>query len=510
MFDIRDSFFLMQTYFSYIPFYAVLVSLVGTAFILISSRKPNLREFWTIAAAVIKFGLVLSLLPNYLDGKVAQCDLFTIASGITLSFRADGLGLYFAIVASGLWILTSFYSIGYMRGLSEHKQTRYFASFAIALSATMGIAFAANLVTFVLFYEILTIATYPLVIHKETPEAISAGRKYLAFTLSAGVILIVAIGWIYTITGSVDFQAGGMLKGINISQSHLTVLFILFIIGTGVKAAIIPLHSWLPAAMVAPTPVSALLHAVAVVKAGVFGVLRVVGFVFGFDLLHETNLWMILASFSAMTIVVASLIAFSQDNLKKRLAYSTVAHLSYIVLGASLLNPLAYTGAVLHLAAHATMKITLFFVAGAIYVKTHLENISDLDGIGQKMPITMGAFTIGAIGLAGIPPLNGFISKYFLGSGAMDAGHPIMLGVFLISGLLNAGYFFPIIYRAFFKKSEQFSNFSEASAFMVVPLVITALLSIAFGLSPNLFFHLYEIAGNVASEVASHLIGGGL
>ncbi len=493
----------MQTYFSYIPFYSVLVSLIATILIIFSSKKPNLREFWTIAAAFVKFGLVVSLLPEFLNGRVAQIDVLKIASGITLSFRADGLGLIFALVASGLWIVTSFYSIGYMRSLSEHKQTRYFASFAIALSAAMGIAFASNLFTFVLFYEILTIATYPLVIHKETPEAISAGRKYLAFTLSAGIILIIAIGWVYSMTGNLDFQPGGMLGGIAISDNHLMLLFVLFIIGTGVKAAIIPLQSWLPAAMVAPTPVSALLHAVAVVKAGVFGILRVVGFVFGFDLLHQSNLWMILASFSAMTIIVASLIAFSQDNLKKRLAYSTVAHLSYIVLGAALINPVAFTGGILHLTAHATMKITLFFVAGAIFVKTHIENISDMDGIGIKMPITMAAFTIGAIGLAGIPPMNGFVSKYFLVSGALSAGHPIMIGIFLLSGLLNAGYFFPIILRAYFKKPVTEMKFSEAPRLILIPLTITALLSIMLGLSPDFLLQFYEIAVSIAKDIIS-------
>ncbi|MFH2004269.1 MAG: monovalent cation/H+ antiporter subunit D family protein [Bacteroidota bacterium] len=493
----------MNYYTSYIPFYAVIVSLIGAALILVSSRKPNIREFWTIAAAFVKFGLVLSLLPEYLQGKIAEVNLFNITSGISLSFRADGLGLYFAIVASGLWVLTSFYSIGYMRGLEEHKQTRYFASFAVALSATMGIAFASNLVTFVLFYEILTISTYPLVIHKETPEAISAGRKYLAFTLSAGVILIIAIGWMYLLTGNVDFQAGGMLKNVSLDSHTLIALFIMFIIGTGVKAAIMPLHSWLPAAMVAPTPVSALLHAVAVVKAGAFGVLRVVGFVFGFDVLRESGLWMLLAGFAAMTIIVSSLIAFSQDNLKKRLAYSTIAHLSYVVLGAALLHPTAFNGAVLHLAAHATLKITLFFVAGAIYVKTHIENISELDGIGYKMPLTMGAFALASIGLAGIPPMNGFISKYFLVTGALNAGHPIMIGIFLLSGLLNAGYFFPIILRAFFKKSNAEIKFCEAPLLMLIPLIIAAILSIVFGISPDFLLHLYEIAGNVARDVVS-------
>lgn len=496
----------MNSYYSLIPFYSILVSLVAALLILLSSKKPNLREFWTVAAAITKFLLIISLIPDFFQGEVAVCEIITIASGVSLAFRVDGLGLFFAVVASGLWIVTSFYSIGYMRGLSEHKQTRYFASFAIALSSTIGVAFASNLVTFIIFYEILTISTYPLVIHKETPEAISAGRKYLAYTLTAGVLLIISIGWIYSMTGDVEFKASGILTNVNLSHSQLTILFLLLIIGTGVKAAIIPLHSWLPSAMVAPTPVSALLHAVAVVKAGVFGVLRVVAYVMGFDLLQSTGLWKILAAFSAATIIIASLIAFSQDNLKKRLAYSTVAHLSYIIFGVSLLNGTAFLGGMMHLAAHATLKITLFFVAGAIYVKTHLENVRDLDGIGYQMPITMGSFALASIGLAGIPPLNGFISKFLLINGTLNTEHGILILIYLISGLLNAGYFFPIVYNAFFKKSEKFKEINEASFWMLLPIVLTAGVSIMFGLFPNLFLNLYDIAIQTSTDIINNLI----
>lgn len=496
----------MNSYYSLIPFYSTLVSLVAAFLILLSSKKPNLRELWTIIAAIIKFVLIISLVPNFLRGKIAECEIIKIASGISLSFRVDGLGLFFAIVASGLWILTSFYSIGYMRGLSEHKQTRYFASFAVALSGTIGVAFASNLVTFILFYEILTISTYPLVIHKETPEAISAGRKYLAYTLTAGVVLIIAIAWIYSLTGNVEFKANGILNNANLSQTQLIVLFSLLIAGTGVKAAIIPLHSWLPSAMVAPTPVSALLHAVAVVKAGVFGVVRMVVFVLGFDLLQTSGLWKVLAAFSASTIIIASLIAFSQDNLKKRLAYSTIAHLSYIVFGVSLLNNTALLGGIMHLAAHATLKITLFFVAGTIYVKNHIEKISELDGIGYQMPVTMGAFAIGSIGLAGIPPLNGFVSKFLLVNGTVSSGHEIFMLIYLISGMLNAGYFFPIVYKAFFKKVERFNKVDEASYLMLIPIIFTAGISLLFGIYPNLFLNLYNIASQTSIEVSNKLI----
>ena len=490
-----------EIYRSLIPFYAVMVSLVAVPLILMSSRQANLREFWTLAASIVKFAVVFLLLPGALAGRIAEFTFWEISPGITLSLKADTLGVFFALIASGLWILTSLYSIGYVRGLKEHKQTRYFASFAVCLSATMGIAFAANLLTFVFFYEILTIATYPLVIHKETKVAIEAGRKYLVYTLTAGVLLIAATAWTYRITGTLDFQAGGLFGKASLSPSTVMVLFLLFLGGVGVKAAVMPLHSWLPAAMAAPTPVSALLHAVAVVKSGVFGVVRVVGFVFGPELMRQFGLNTLLAIFAGATIILASLLAFRQDNLKQRLAYSTVGHLSYIVLGAALLSPASLIGGLLHIANHATMKITLFFCAGALYVKHHKEKISELDGIGRVMPWTMGAFTVGAIGLAGVPPINGFISKWQLGLGAIQAGEILPLAVLVLSGLLNAGYFAPIVYRAFLKKPAVPYEHGEAPPAMLIPIVVTALFSLLLGLNPDLFFHFYRLAAMVSGSI---------
>ncbi|HSL90219.1 MAG TPA: monovalent cation/H+ antiporter subunit D family protein [Ignavibacteriaceae bacterium] len=492
---------IFQTYNSIIPFYAVMISLAVVPLIILSDKSPNLREFWTIAAAVIKFILVVSLLPAALEGKEAVYSILEISPGIELALKADQFGIFFALIASGLWIFTSFYSIGYVRCNKEKKQTRYFASFAVCLSATIGIAFAANLLTFIIFYEVLTIATYPLVIHKENREAISAGRKYLLYTLSAGAVLIAAAGLTYSYTGILDFAAGGIFGGLNLSQGSITVLFMLFLAGVGVKAGIMPLHSWLPAAMAAPTPVSALLHAVAVVKSGVFGVVRVVGFVFGPEVMQSYGLNKILFVFAAATIIIASLIALKQDNLKKRLAYSTVGHLSYIVLGVALLSPAGFTGGIFHIATHATMKITLFFCAGAIYVNLHKENISELDGIGKVMPWTMAAFTIGSMGLAGIPPINGFVSKWFLGTGALQADMNIALIILLLSGLLNAGYFFPIIHRAFFREGNGLEKHKEASMMMVIPIMITAFLSVLFGLYPDMFFNFFEIALSVSNSV---------
>jgi len=494
---------------SWMPAACVLVSLAAAALILLSRRSPRLRETWTLLAAFVKFGLVASLAHNVIQGKVVECRILSIASGLDLKLRADGLGIVFALVASSLWILTSFYSIGYIRGAGEKRATRYFASFAVCLSATMGIAFSANVLTFVLFYEMLTLATYPLVVHKQTPEAISAGRKYLVYTLSAGLCLFAATGWTYLSAGTLEFTAGGFLheafRNGAFGRGGILVLFALFMAGAGVKAGLMPLHSWLPSAMVAPTPVSALLHAVAVVKAGVFAAARFVGFVFGPDLLREIGAWQILAWVSVVTIVVASLIAMAQDNLKRRLAYSTIGHLAYIVLGAALLTPSSWTGSVLHLVNHATMKITLFFCAGAVYVTAHKEKISELNGIGRRMPVTMVAFAAASVGLAGIPPVNGFASKWYLAAGTLEAHRGFFLAMLLLSGLLNAAYLFPIVHAAFFKRSDEHTRVEEASLLMLIPLCLTALVSVALGIWPNLAFGFLGLAKGIAASV----VGGG-
>lgn len=490
-----------EVIFSPIPFYALLVPLIAAGLILLSTKYPNLREFWTIIASVTQFFLVTTLIDDVIAGRTVEFRLIEISPGIDLSFRADVAGMLFAVIASGLWILTSVYSIGYMRGLLEKKQTRYFACFAAALSATMGVAFAANLLTFLLFYEILTIVTYPLVIHKETREAIVAGRKYLAYTLSAGVLLVFVIGWTYLLVGDISFRAGGWLNLTFASKGDLQIIFLLFLVGVGVKSAIMPLHSWLPSAMIAPTPVSALLHAVAVVKAGVFGVVRIVGYVFTPSALHELGLVQVQFVLAGATIILASLLALREDNLKRRLAYSTIGHLSYIVLGFTLITPHALAGGLLHLASHAIMKITLFFCAGAIYVNLHKENVSELDGVGLQMPITMSAFAIASLGLVGIPPLNGFVSKFYLGLGAVESHHSIALFVLMLSGLLNAGYLFPIVYRSFRKSNGESPRFNEASWLMVVPLAIAAFFSVFFGLFPDHFLSVFTMAQQAANEI---------
>jgi multicomponent Na+:H+ antiporter subunit D len=486
---------------SFVPLLAILVSLVAVVPIMLSSDKPNLREFWTILAALIKFGLVLTLLPGAMEGKSVELHLVDLAPGLPLALKADPMGVFFAVIASGLWIFTSFYSIGYVRGAGEMKQTRYFASFAVCLSATIGIAFSANLLTFILFYEMLTVATYPLVIHNEKQEAIEGGRKYLAFTITAGLLLVAGSALVYYYTGTLDFTPGGLFAELDIPQSSMLILFVIFLAAVGVKAGIMPIHGWLPAAMVAPTPVSALLHAVAVVKSGAFAVVRVVGYVFGVDVMADYGLGDILIVFAGFTIIIASLLAFAQDNLKRRLAYSTVGHLSYIVLGVALLTPIGMTGGIMHISAHATMKITLFFCAGAIYVNLHRTEISNLNGIAKAMPWTMAAFTIGSMGLAGIPPINGFFSKWYLAMGSLQGDMLVPIFILVVSGLLNAGYFFPIIHRAYFKKPEGLEGYGEASPLMVVPIMITAILSVLFGLFPNLFFGFFDLAVDISTTL---------
>lgn len=389
-----------------------------------------------------------------------------------------------------------------MRGLQEHAQTRYFFCFALAISATIGVAFSANLLTLFLFYEILTISTYPLVAHKETPEALAAGRKYLVYLLTAAVFILFSIAYTYQLTGSLDFVGGGFLAGHG-TPATLRLLFVTFILGFGTKAAFMPIHEWLPTAMIAPTPVSALLHAVAVVKAGVFCCLRVIDFVFGPSLLFDLNLWLILCYFVSFTIIGASLLALAQDNLKRRLAFSTISQLSYIVLGAALITPSALRGSILHIAFHGFTKITLFFCAGAIFVKTGKENISEMNGIGRQMPLTMGAFAVGAIGLAGIPPVCGYLSKWYLCLGSLEAQEVAFVLILMTSSLLNVAYFFPIVYNAFFKKAEGEgpSYRAEASWWMVGPILICALMSIILGLNPDAFIGFYQIASAVVESI---------
>jgi len=486
----------METITSIKPLLAVLVSLVAVIPIVLSRTRPNIREGWTFAAGIIKLVIVASMIPVILGGGTISYTLLDLLPGIAIRFRVDSLGLLFALVASTLWIVTSVYSIGYMRGLKEHSQTRYFSFFALALSGTIGVAFAANLFTLYLFYEMLSLATYPLVTHHQDKKSRASGRKYLTYILGTSIGLVLpAMLIIYSITGTLEFSSHGLLTGMT-STTTIVILLLMLIFGFA-KAGIMPFHGWLPAAMVAPTPVSALLHAVAVVKVGVFSIFRIVTGVFGVDLLQSLGLGTVLCYIAAFTIIVASLIALSQNELKRRLAFSTIGQLSYIVLGAALLSPKGLTGGMLHIAMHAFGKITLFFCAGAIFVATGKKHISDMVGIGKRMPVTMTAFFIGSLSVIGLPPTGGFFSKWYLVLGTLEAGKPSMLIVLLVSSLLNAVYFLPIVYYAFFctPKDSLFENrVEEAPLWCVVPLVATSLVSIGLFFYPTLFQRLAELA----------------
>ncbi len=493
----------METITSLKPVLAVSISLVVTLFIIVSGKKPNLREGWTFLAAIIKFGVVASMIPAILGKKEIACNLIEILPGVGIAFKVDSLGLLFALVSSFLWIVTSAYSIGYMRGLKEHSQTRYFCFFALALSATIGVAFAANLLTLYLFYEMLSFATYPLVTHHQDPEARVSGRKYLLYIVGCSIGLVLPAMLIsYHMAGTLEFAKQGFLAGTG-SKTLMTILLLMLVLGFA-KVAIMPLHSWLPAAMVAPTPVSALLHAVAVVKVGAFSVVRVITGVFGTDLLLSLHLGTLVCYIAAFTVIVASLIALSQDGLKRRLAFSTIGQLSYIVLGVALLSPKGMIGGMIHIAMHAFGKITLFFCAGAIAVATGKKNISEMVGIGRRMPVTMVAFFIGSLSVIGLPPCGGFISKWNLVLGTLEANQMVMLFVLLGSSLLNAAYFLPIVYRAFFCTPEEamFENkVEEGPVWCVAPLVLTALGSIVLFFYPEPFLEL-------ARMTVESLIGG--
>lgn len=487
------------------PLFVLLSPGLVAPLILLFGKRPNIREGCTIAAGILMFALVLSMVPVILRGEVVISTFFqTLFEGVAFGFKVDAFGLIFALTSSSLWILVSFYSIGYMRSLKEHAQTRYYFCFALAIFGAIGIAFSANLLTMFVFYEILTVSTYPLVIHDQTREALSAGRKYFAYLLTSGVFFLFALTMTYSLTGSTDFTNGGIPALAALNPAHrltLVILFFCFLLGF-LKAAWMPFHSWLPTAMVAPTPVSALLHAVAVVKAGVFGIVRVVCYIYGVDLMREVyvvnenlTLGLALAVIAGFTMIVANLFAIAQDNLKRRLAYSTINQLSYIILGVALLPPMSsgdpvfwgIRGAMMHIPFHGFMKITLFLCAGAIMVVTGKKNISEMGGIGKTMPVTMLAFAVGALGMCGLPPAVGIISKIYLCLGSVEGGGIMItfFGVLLAASVLDVVYFFPILHTAFFREPEGAPRevIKEAPLFMLIPLTITAIFSIIFSLA---------------------------
>lgn len=460
---------------------ALLIPLVGAGMIALTSARPNLRETVTLTTATLLFVVVIQTLDGISAIDPVTVTLIEMLPGLAIALHVEPLSVLFALVASGLWIVTSIYSIGYMRGNKEQNQTRFYVCFALALCGAMGVAFAANLLTLFVFYEVLTLSTYPLVAHKGDEKARGGARTYLAILLITSIgLLLPAIIWTYVVAGTLDFRPGGILEG-RIGDGLAAVLLTLFVLGIG-KAAVMPVHRWLPAAMVAPTPVSALLHAVAVVKAGVFTVTKVVIYIFGLDFLTHVPAERLLVYLAGFTVVAASVVALRQTNLKRLLAYSTISQLSYIVLAALALAPLSEIGASVHIVAHAFGKITLFFTAGAIYVAAKKTEITQLRGIGRRMPLTMTAFAIGALSMIGVPPTAGFVSKWYIIAGAFQLDHYFMLAVLILSTGLNAAYFLPIVFRAFFRAEDQTppKEHGEAPWPMVAALSTTAALTLLF------------------------------
>ncbi len=470
---------------------ALLVPLAGAVGVMLKGRDENIREGISCVASLVLFGIVLSLIPDILHHRTLVFHMFTLLPGVSITLRADAMSMIFAIVASSLWTIAVFYSMGYMRGLNEQAQTRFNACFALSIFGAIGVAFSDNLFTMYLFYEIVSVCTYPLVAHHQDDEGYHGARKYIIYlTTTAKAFLLPAMILIYVLTGTLDFAAnistGIFPAGVN--TALVTMLYIFCLFGFA-KNGVMPFHHWLPGAMVAPTPVSALLHAVAVVKVGVFCTTRVMLYVFGVDTMHALNLGIPTAYFVGFTVLMASILALSKDNLKARLAYSTVSQLSYIIMGVALLTPAGIQGGLIHIVNHGFSKITLFFCAGAIYVAAHKKNISEMEGLGRTMPFTFGAFAIASLSMIGAPPVAGFVTKWNLLVGSIQAHQIGILLILIASTLLNVGYFAPVTYKAFFGKrpeGEPYTGIKEAPLAMLIPILIACAISVIIGIFPNI------------------------
>ncbi|MDH4319317.1 MAG: monovalent cation/H+ antiporter subunit D family protein [Desulfobulbaceae bacterium] len=483
---------------------AVVIPLFGSLLVMLLKKNPNLREFVSFSSALLLFSMVLSFIPAVLQRKeVLQYTVFKMLPGITMTLRADGFSMIFALVASSLWIIAVFYSMGYMRGLEEHAQTRFNACFALAIFGAIGVALSDNLFTLYLFYEIVSVCTYPLVAHHQDDEGYAGARKYIIYlTTTAKLFLLPAIILIYVLTGTLDFptniNTGVFPTDVLVeSKKWIVIMLYVFCIFGFAKNGIMPFHHWLPGAMVAPTPVSALLHAVAVVKVGVFCTTRTMLYVFGTDTMGQLGLGIPTAYFVGFTIIMASVIALTKDNLKSRLAYSTVSQLSYIILGVALLSDHGISGGIIHIANHAFSKITLFFCAGAIYVATHKKYISQMSGLGRTMPFTFGAFAVASLSMIGAPPVAGFITKWYLLVGSMEANQVGILLILIASTILNAGYFAPVVYKAFFGKVPEGEvavvGIKEAPLSMLIPILIAVTISVIIGICPNIMMQFVKV-----------------
>jgi multicomponent Na+:H+ antiporter subunit D len=486
-----------------LPLGVLLSSLVtGLLIFGLKEHQVRLRTVLNLTGAVIKLLLIAAVFAGVLSGVEFEARL-PMLPGIDLLLRVDPISLLFVALSGVLWLLTTVYAIGYLEG--SPNQSRFFGFFSLCVTATMGIALAGNLLTFLVFYEALTLATYPLVVHRGSREARSAGAVYLAYTLLGGAVLLLGIAWLHVLAGPVELAHGGALAPMDLPATPLTIIFALMVGGLGVKAALVPLHGWLPRAMVAPAPVSALLHAVAVVKAGVYGIVRVVYDLYGIGYAHELGVLGPLSVAAAFTILYGSIRALQQRDLKRRLAYSTVSQLSYIVLGASILGPTATAGGLAHLVHQGIMKVTLFFCAGNLSETLGIKRVEEMRGVGRRMPWTMAAFTVGSFGMIGVPPLAGFVSKWYLGMGGVAAGERWILAVLVASSLLNAAYFLPLVHAAWFEapvgpwKERGPVTRAETRWTLLLPPVVTAGLTVAFGLLAGMAVSPIDLARRIAA-----------
>jgi multicomponent Na+:H+ antiporter subunit D len=465
-----------------LPLALVTPLLTATAIFLLGEHSRTLRNVICMVGALCSVLWVGLILWGVYHEQTYELH-YQLLPNVPLFFQADAFAMLFAALSAVLWLVTTVYAIGYLG--KDENGARFFGFFGLCVAATKGIALSGNLITFFIFYEFLTLATYPLVVHRGTRAAIAGGVTYLKYTLAGGTLLLLGILWLYSLTGVQAFVAGGSVAGLGEAvQPELIAIFFLLVAGFGVKAALVPLHGWLPQAMVAPAPVSALLHAVAVVKAGAFGIVRVVYDVFGVSFAHSLGVTDWLAAVAAVTIIYGSLRALSQDDLKKRLAYSTVSQVSYIVLGTAIAGPVATLGGIVHLVHQGLMKITLFFCAGNLAETLGVHKVSQMDGCGRKLPWTMLAFTVGALGMIGLPPIAGFVSKWYLGVGGVKAGAYWIVLVLIGSTLLNAAYFLPLLYRAWFVPAVDAATAvaADAKLSLLLPPLLTAGLAVAAGL----------------------------
>lgn len=491
---------------SWMPFWILMSSVVpGVVIFFLSDHHKGLRTTLNMGGAVLKLVLIGFMVAGILKGRNYLFSL-PLLPGMDLVLHADTMSVLIAALSGILWFVTTLYAIAYLED-SPQPRSRFFGFFSLCVSATIGIALSGNLVTFLIFYELLTLSTYPLVVHRGTPDSMRAGKIYLTYTLTGGAFVLIGVAWLRAIVGPLEFVQGGILSAWP-SEFHnaFRAIFFLLVAGLGVKAALVPLHGWLPNAMVAPAPVSALLHAVAVVKAGAFGIVRVVYDVFGIEFAAQLGLLTPMAAAASVTIVYGSVRALSQDGLKKRLAFSTVSQVSYITLGAGILGPVATIGGMVHLVHQGLMKITLFFCAGNLAETLGVHRVSEMNGVGRRMPWTMAAFTVGALGMIGVPPIAGFVSKWYLGTGSVAAGANWVIWVLGASSLLNAMYFLPILHRAWFREPDgewvqtATPHRLEIHWMLLLPPVLTALLSVLAGLLADAPFSPLEWARRIAQK----------